>query len=333
MYSVAVGFFSGLAYVFRDSGIILLCTLLFVQIVRLVLVFRKRTLKLALPSVAANLLPYAVFLLVSFTFNGLLFPLTGRNDMFYLQQIRPVTVFLNIMYYFDCLSYFFYPRFIWFAVFTAIAWAMLRCLRRDLPFVIYFLGVMAMYILWPGGGQGIRYIVSTLPVLVFFGGRAVELLYGSKDSGGTVRAPAPLFVFNGQSYMLLAVLFCLSSLSVSLVADVCNIMSGRRLAYGGFTREAVEMYKYVDENISDDKQIYFFKPRLLHMTTGNAAVYTLPGQPVETGFDYYLHTFDHGYGQLLTDEQARADSFNFASGEFTCIHENAKMKLFRRTKK
>ena len=47
------------------------------------------------------------------------------------------------------------------------------------------------------------------------------------------------------------------------------------------------------------------------------------------GFHYYLHTFDRGYGQLLSDEQARGDSFFIGDAEFTCIHGNEKMRLFR----
>lgn len=334
LYSVAAGFFSGLAYVFRDSGIILPCTLAFVQLVRLVRLLKSGKLKAGLASVAVNLLPYVVFLLLGCTFNRLLFPLAGRNDMGILNEMNLTGLLVNSWYYFDRLSFFFYPKFIWFAVFTAVAWAMLRTFWQSMPFVIYFLGIMAMYIIWPGGGQGIRYVVSVLPVIVFLGGRAVELLCGpGGGSGGSPQSPRPLFVFNWQSYALLAALLCASSLSVCLVADVRNLVSGRKTDINSFSKDAVEMYQYMDDTVADEKRIYFFKPRLLHMTTGNAAVYCPPGHPVDVEFDYYLHTFDHGYGQLLADEQARAGSFSFGGHEFTCVHENATMKLFQRTGK
>ena len=161
----------------------------------------------------------------------------------------------------------------------------------------------------------------------------MELLHGSTD-GGDAQAPRPLFVFTFKSYALLAALFCISSLSVCLVAGVRNCMSGRYLANGSYTKEALEMYRYIDTNVSDESSVFFFKPRVLHMTTGNAAVcFQLDSEHArDAGFDYYLHTFDHGYGQLLTDEQARADSFRLGGGEFSCVHENGSMKLFRRTK-
>ena len=138
-------------------------------------------------------------------------------------------------------------------------------------------------------------------------------------------------MFSRRSYLLLAGLLCVSSLSVSVVAGVRNLASSRYLSSGSYTKDAVEMYRYIDGELPDGCRIFFFKPRVLLMATGNDCVYSDPSRLVDAGsFDFYLHTFDHGYGQLLSDEQAAADSFFLGDERFVCVHENGRMKLFRR---
>lgn len=340
LLSCGIGFFSFCSYVCRDSGIVLLCTLACVQFLRFTgwgkigRIKDNRKPDVDWYGITAAILPYIVFAVFTFLLNYVLFPPTERKQLGLFHYLSLSSVSANVVYYFGLISRFFYPQFIWFALFPAVFWAMAKFLQKDYVFVIYFLGIMALYIIWPIGGQGIRYIVSALPIILFFAGRAAELLYESASC-------RPLFVFNFCSYGIIALFSCLSFLSVSVMNGVWNVMSGRYLSSGSFTEEAKEMYRYIDKTIADDGRIYFFKPRLLLMVTGNAAVYISPesGQSATTataahgdalGFDYYLHTFDRGYGQLLTDEQAREDSFRLGESEFSCIHGNEKMRLFQR---
>ncbi len=327
-YSCAIAFFSFCAYICRDSGIVVLCTFAAAQLLLCVMGFvggRKN--RFDFSSILASIIPYLLFFALSFLVNDVLYASPARQQMGMFKSLSLRSIISNCSYYFFLISDFFYPHFLWFAVFPAILWAMIHFFQKDYVLIIYFWGTIALYILWPIGGQGIRYVASALPVLLFFCGRAVELLYESKDS----RPGLPLFVFSRHSYLLLAVLFCISSLAICVVSGVRNIVSGRYLSSGSYTREAVEMYSYINEKLSDDEVIFFFKPRVLLMTTGNACVYTDPSRPVDaSSFDYYLHTFDHGYGQLLSDEQAREASFSLGGQEFVCVHENEKMKLFGR---
>ncbi|MBQ9538269.1 MAG: hypothetical protein IJU95_03275 [Treponema sp.] len=332
LYSFAIGFFSFCAYICRDSGIVLPCTLAAMQVLHLA--GRLSHVKkggVDFRNILIHILPYIVFFALSFFVNDVLLACPERKQTDIFRSLSPVTVMTNCLYYFKVISYFFYPRFIWFAIFTAIAWAMVKFARQDGVLLVYFLGIMGLYIIWPTD-QGIRYVASALPVLMFFAGRAVELLVGVEEFSGDARSSRPMFVFTWQSYVLLAALFCASSLSVCLVADARNCMSGRYLANGSYTKEAVEMYQYINDELSDDESIFFFKPRLLFMETGNVTVnyMSAPGQKMDMSFDYYLHTFDHGYGQLISDGQAQADSFDIEGCEFVCVHENASMKLFRK---
>ena len=330
--SCAIGFFSFCAYICRDSGIVLPCTFAAMQVLYCIGVLSQgRNVRVNFRTILVHILPYIVFFLFSFWVNDMLFVSPARKQMGLFCNLSLNSIISNIPYYFSIISYFFYPRFLWFAVFTAIFWAMVKSVRQDSVLIVYFLGIMGLYIIWPII-QGIRYIVSALPVLIFFCGRAVELLYDSSDNQNR-KIGVPLFVFNWQSYVVIAVLFCICSLFVCVVAGVNNMVSGRYLVNGSYSKEAVEMYQYINENISDDRRIFFFKPRVLFMTTGNASgnFQLSPDQPEGTpDFDYYLHTFDHGYGQLLSDKQASEDSFYIGDAEFTCIHENEKMRLFRR---
>lgn len=323
--ALGTGFFSSCSYICRDSGIVLICTLFCVQLLRLAGKLRRKEWTGSLfPALACNLIPYAVFFALTFLVNNVLFPSPDRKQLGLFQYLSPASIIANCVYYFSLISDFFYPGFIWFALFTAIFWAMAKSLHRDYVLIVYFLGTMALYIIWPIGGQGIRYVVSALPILLFFAGRAAETLHASASA-------RPMFVFDFRSYAAIAVFSCLVFMSISMVTGIRNVMFGRRLGTGSFTEEAKEMYRYIDENIADDGRIFFFKPRVLLLATGNAGVYSLPqpGQLVDTEkFDFYLHTLDHGYGQLISDDEARQETVLLGGEEFICIHGNEKMRLF-----
>lgn len=371
LLSFASGFFSFCSYICRDGGIILLCTLACVQFLRLAGRWKRGQMRGSRPEdgkkqgadccgIAAAVLPYLVFVLCCFLMNNVLFPPSARKQFDLFRSLTPAGMLSNFLYYCGIVSRFFYPQFIWFVLFPAVIWAMVKFLHRDYVFIIYLLGLIALYTVWPGSGQGIRYIVSALPILLFFAGRAAELLaspHGQSVSPQERAASSrPLFVFSWQSYAVLAVFSCLCFLSISVVKGVRNVMSGRYVASWSFTEDAKEMYRYIDENIAGDERIYFFKPRLLLIMTGNEGMYfsaeaglsqpavtTVPGlshgatheamhgaaHEALPSFHYYLHTFDRGYGQLLTDEQARGDTFYIGDAEFTCIHSNEKMRLFQ----
>ncbi|MBP5465494.1 MAG: hypothetical protein J6Y13_10025, partial [Treponema sp.] len=355
LLSFGTGFFSFCSYVCRDSGIVLLCTLACVQLLRLAGWWKGGRLKgcrkqgADCSRIIAAILPYLVFALCCFLMNSVLFPPSERKQFDLFRSLTPAGMASNFLYYCGIVSRFFYPQFIWFVLFPAVIWAMVKLLHKDCVFIIYLLGLIALYTIWPGSGQGVRYIVSALPILLFFAGRAAELLASPHGQSVSPQerpaSPRPLFVFNWQSYAALAGFSCLCFLSISVVTGVRNVMSGRYVESGGFTEEAKEMYRYIDETIADDESIYFFKPRLLLIMTGNEGVYFSSesghAQPVVTtspgaksggdgamheaesgadalGFHYYLHTFDRGYGQLLSDEQARGDSFFIGDAEFTC---------------
>ncbi len=327
LLSLGTGFFSACSYICRDSGVVLICTFFCVQLLRFAGKLRRKDWKdSGFSAIACGLIPYAVFFVLTFLINSVLFPSPDRKQLDLFKYLSPSSIISNCVYYFTLFSDFFYPGFIWFVLFTSIFWAMAKSLHRDYVFIVYFLGIMALYIIWPIGGQGIRYVVSAIPILLFFAGRAAETLHESATS-------RPLFAFGFRAYVTIAVFSCLIFMSISVATGIRNVMFGRYLGTGSFTEEAKEMYRYINENISDDGRIFFFKPRVLLLTTKSAAVYSLPqpGQAVDTSnFDFYLHTLDHGYGQLISDDEAKQETILLGKEEFTCIHGNGKMRLFAR---
>ena len=197
LLAALAGFFSSCAYICRDSGLVLPCTLAASQIL-----FAARRLagkgkgrgRPDLLLVLSHAVPYLIFFACSFLVNDILFPSSGRKQLDLFRYLSVGSVLSNCSYYFHLFSSFFYPRFVWYAAFTAIIWGMAKSFRRDYVLAFYLWGTLALYIIWPIGGQGIRYVVSVLPVLLFFGGRAVELLPAARPScsaaGPTCCSPA-----------------------------------------------------------------------------------------------------------------------------------------------
>ena len=325
--SLGIGVFSFFAYTCRECGLVLLCTLLCGQALALLKRLRAGTFSPNVRSAMLNVIPYATFFLLTCILNMMLFPSHPRKDLSFFSNLALQSVISNCAYYFNIISYFFYPRFIWYAVVAGVLWSMLKFASKDYILIIYALGILGLYIIWPGKGQGIRFMASVLPVFLFFAGRSAEALCCPDIRHPRLRE----LIF--RIYTGIAVFSCLVFMSISLATGVHNVVFGRYLGTGSFTEEAKEMYRYINENISDERRIFFFKPRVLLLTTRSAVFYSLPqpGQAVDTSnFDLYLHTLDHGYGQLISDDEAKQETICLGGEEFTCIHGNEKMRLFAR---
>ena len=108
--------------------------------------------------------------------------------------------------------------------------------------------------------------------------------------------------------------------SFLLFSIICARISDRNTA---FSNEAVEVYNFINQNISDDKVVYFFKPRVLYFNTNVYSYGAVGGIGAEDLYlaDYILLTKYDWYRQLkeLTKN----------STAYELIFENEKFKLYK----
>ena len=113
-------------------------------------------------------------------------------------------------------------------------------------FLIFYVAITLAIVTCFSAHAGIRYIFGIIPFVFYF---------------------AYLGIKNFQAKKILAVVLLAMSLIFSIISiAIFNFGEGDDRAY---TAEAVETYNFINKNISDDKIIYFFKPRVLYLNTNN----------------------------------------------------------------
>ena len=113
-------------------------------------------------------------------------------------------------------------------------------------FLIFYVAITLAIVVTFSAHAGIRYIFGIIPFVLYF---------------------AYLGIKNLKFKKILAVALLTTSLIFSVISiAIFNFGEGDNRAY---TKEALETYDFINENISDDKVIYFFKPRVLYFNTNN----------------------------------------------------------------
>ncbi|MBQ9442397.1 MAG: hypothetical protein IJU55_05240 [Selenomonadaceae bacterium] len=113
-------------------------------------------------------------------------------------------------------------------------------------FLIFYVAITLAIVVTFSAHAGIRYIFGIIPFVLYF---------------------AYLGIKNFKFKKILAVILLTTSLIFSVISiAIFNFGEGDNRAY---TKEALETYDFINENISDDKVIYFFKPRVLYFNTNN----------------------------------------------------------------
>ena len=78
--------------------------------------------------------------------------------------------------------------------------------------------------------------------------------------------------------------------------SIFNFGEGDNQAY---TKEALETYDFINKNISDDKVIYFFKPRVLYLNTNNYTYFKVADEEKSLSkADFVLFTEGDYFPQL-----------------------------------
>lgn len=175
--------------------------------------------------------------------------------------------------------------------------------KEELYLLIYIGGMMCMLLFYDY--MGARFIFAIYPLLLLFAYWGY-LFLKEKWSQHRWMELGERFVKDG--YFLYMIL-----LFVSFAAVAFSIQTGRYTLRQADSEYAQEFYAYINENISDDEVIYFFKPRVLYLYTNvysynwyndidhmEAADYIAVCE--EDGYDR-VHAYAQEYGTLVYENE------------------------------
>ncbi|MBD3879062.1 MAG: glycosyltransferase family 39 protein [Quinella sp. 1Q5] len=147
-------------------------------------------------------------------------------------------------------------------------------------FIVFYVAITFAIIFVFHERPGLRYVFAIVPFVVYFMFKAV----------GSFRFPK------------LRKLLAVSVVSVSLLFSACMIIFLQASGWNSnqaYTADAVATYEFIKQNVSDDKVVFFFKPRVLYLNT-NVYSYFLWEDSEESlqSADYVLLTESDYYPKL-----------------------------------
>ena len=129
--------------------------------------------------------------------------------------------------------------------------------RKELYFLIYIGGMMCMLIFYDYMDS--RFIFAIYPLLMLFAYWGYVCLRDKWKEHRWMEVGSLLLKDGYLLYMII--------LLVSFSVTAVYIQTGRYSLRQADSVQAQELYAYINENISDDAVIYFFKPRVLYLYT------------------------------------------------------------------
>ncbi len=232
---------------------------------------------------SAHLCLYASFALC-FALSRLLLPASpGRSDLGFFDSFSLKGLACNAASYPFFFSEFFAchglcPMAIRIAAYLValplIVLGVMRKGREEAVSVIYSLGLLAVYVIWPGP-RDFRFLFPILPFMLLFAAYGYE---GLADTG--LRRCYKAFFL-----LVIGVFSC-----TMLYLGVENLRRGRSGDYQAFSSQAQEAYGYIRENTGTEERIIFFKPRALYLATGRVSA---EAEEEEDGFISQLEEYDY----------------------------------------
>lgn len=172
---------------------------------------------------------------------------------------------------------------------------------KFVPFSLLIAGTYALVIVLPYQ-QGLRYIYNILPFIILYVTFGVRFAFRLIRSNDEVKNA--LKIAAGT----LAVLFLVFTYSTKFSAGIQNIKNGRQPdAKDPYSSYATETYRYIQNNVSEEETIIFFKPRALYLNTGRLSIVTdINGHRFEEA-DYFLY-YEYGTGMQSRIMKNHSDS-------------------------
>lgn len=273
--------------------------------------------------VAACCLPYVVFFIARWLAECTFMPATSN-----LSDVGSVTVgkvFENIGYYIGVTAQYLYrlsmPVSLVLLPLLFVLLAMgiyvkgFRWENLHLTFFVlatYFVLVILPYV------QGIRYLFNILPFLMMY------MAYGGIHLYQWAQKKKPAWQWK-RILAVLAAVVLVCTFGAALYQGITNqVQGGQPEKEDVYSKEAVDMYRYIQAQTPKDAVIAFIKPRALHLNTERISFRPGVNGRVLTEADYYLQCTYPIQDEAETHEQLRQ---NFSILE--PVYENPSFVLYR----
>lgn len=257
--ALVTGVISFLPFFTRTTGIVVIVSLFIVDVTYILKVIISRELKKK--TIAIVGLPYLMWI-ICWIIIGIIFPKAGSSYMTYFST--------NLQHVSDNIYYYKYMvlEFIYQGIFVNGHWVrglsliiiiplasvvvigFIKCLLDMDYLALYVLITMGMLLLY-NSRQSTRFIISVFPLLLLFG------YYGSK------------IVIHSQKSKVCAITIGLCFFILTIGCSLINIYNTIREKPVSMVdnEAALELYDYIDSEVSEDDIVFFMKPRVLYLYT------------------------------------------------------------------
>lgn len=186
--------------------------------------------------------------------------------------------------------------------------------KKELYFSFYIPGMMLMLLFYDF--YRISFVLTFYPLMILMSYYAVEEIITQVQKRNS-------FIGNGiQTVIQTGVLgVMVLTLAQSLTAVYAVQFGGYNLNES-MTEDALDTYEYINQNISENSVIYFFKPRVLYLHTDVYAYYWDDDNPDRLDLaDYVLMS--------VWNEQPDIQAVLDDSGRYKIIYQNDRFKLYQ----
>ncbi len=260
-------------------------------------------------------IPYAIFI-IGFAIVSITLSSGGSGHFGALSLINGAMILNNADYYIEIFKDFFINNgrlatfalcmpLIYFGIKGSLKGTNSVRFSENIFFVIFACGFLALLLLWVGT-QGIRFVYLLLPFMTLWGSKGLAELNANKQ-------------FFGR-FMNILLLIILAN--YTLVARKVNF-EVQITTSGAYTKEAKEIWAFIDENTPKNAVILFHKPRVLYLnahrisfTSNNIARFD------EADFVLWERDLWNGYEGINIDSSAFLERTEL-------IYKNAQFKLYK----
>lgn len=170
-----------------------------------------------------------------------------------------------------------------------------RCRTADIVYLVFVAGSFIVLLLLPYT-QGTRYFFNTIPFILTMVGYGLEFLWACvlkriKGKQRLLKAVAGTLVMTFMAYA------CAASLSGNLLRVLRGEDVRQRVPTSAYSEAALEMYRYVQQELEEDAVIAFMKARALYLNTGRLTVSTELTDDISQA-DYWIRACNYGQEYL-----------------------------------
>lgn len=207
------------------------------------------------------LAPYASWALLTWIV-GIFLPEGGGSYMGHIKNVTVPEIIGSLRYNLALPEVFFGSKYLWLTTVPFSAIGAVKRWRDSYCILAYCILTFALYVVWPYR-QGLRFLFPILPFYVSFFVSGLEQTSRSK------------FALFAKGIIMAFAVVPLFFLYISAQAALKNVSHGRPIMDGPFTKEARDMFRFLESNTTATDIIVFRKPRVLRLMAGRPSIRAL----------------------------------------------------------